>query len=107
MTGYQLTFFTQQNRSHDSKSLHQWLMDLTQSMGIRGATMSTAQEGIGSDHHRHSARFFELADQPVEITMVVSVAECESILKRLNDEPGLHLFYSKMPVEFGFIGQAD
>jgi PII-like signaling protein len=107
MTGYQLTFFTQQDRCHASRSLHQWLMDLAQSMGIRGATMSAAQEGIGSDHHRHSARFFELADQPVEITMVVSAAECDSILKRLNDEPGLHLFYSKMPVEFGFIGQAD
>ncbi|MEO6984647.1 MAG: DUF190 domain-containing protein [Paralcaligenes sp.] len=107
MTGYQLTFFTQQDRSHDSKSLHEWLMNLVQSMGISGATMISAQEGIGSDHHRHSARFFELADQPMEITMVVSDAQCDSILNRLNDEPDLHLFYSKTPVEFGYIGQAD
>lgn len=107
MTGYQLSFFTQQNRSHKGKALHQWLLDLAQSMEIRGATMFAAQEGLGSKHRMHSARFFELADQPIEITMVVSEGECVKILQRLKDEPGLRVFYSKVPVEFGFIGEAD
>ncbi|TAL91364.1 MAG: DUF190 domain-containing protein [Candidimonas sp.] len=107
MVGYQLTFFTQQDRRHQGKPLHEWLMNLAQSMEIRGATLFMADEGLGSNKQRHSAHFFELADQPVEIVLVVSEAECGSLLKRLNNEPGLHLFYSKMPVEFGVIGQAD
>ncbi|MBV6303480.1 DUF190 domain-containing protein [Candidimonas humi] len=107
MTGYQLSFFMQQSRSHKGKALHQWLLDLAQSMQIRGATMIAAQEGLGSKHRVHSARFFELADQPIEITMVVSESECEAILQALQAEPGLRLFYSKVPVQFGVIGEAE
>lgn len=107
MTGYQLTFFTQQDHTHNHRPLHQWLLELVQSMKIRGATMMTAQEGIGGHHRLHSAHFFDLADQPVEITMVVSESECDAIMQRLKSEPSLHLFYAKMPVQFGTIGQPD
>lgn len=75
MTGYQLTFFTQQDRRHGHHPLQQWLMELIQSMGIRGATMTAAQEGLGGHHRLHSARFFDLADQPIEITVVVTEFE--------------------------------
>jgi PII-like signaling protein len=107
VNGYQLSFFMQQSRSHKGKALHQWLLDLAQSMQIRGATLIAAQEGLGNKHRVHSARFFELADQPIEITMVVSESECEAILQALQAEPDLRLFYSKVPVQFGVIGQAD
>lgn len=107
MEGYQLTFFTQQERHHHHKPLCQWLLNLVQSMEIRGATLITAQEGLGSHHRIHSAHFFDLSDQPVEITMVVSEKECEALLNRLRDESGLHLFYAKSRVEFGTIGQPD
>jgi hypothetical protein len=46
----------------------------------------------------HSARFFELADQPVEVVMAVTEAECDAILERLR------IFYSRTPIEFGTIG---
>ncbi|SHI06087.1 DUF190 domain-containing protein [Pollutimonas bauzanensis] len=107
MTGYQLTFFTQQDRRHGHHPLHQWLMALIQSMGIRGATMTAAQEGLGGHHRLHSARFFDLADQPIEITVVVTDAESEELMTRLAAEPALHLFYSKTRVEFGLIGDPD
>ncbi|GAB2907343.1 DUF190 domain-containing protein [Paralcaligenes sp. KSB-10] len=107
MTGYQLSFFMQQDRTYKNMPLHQWLLNLAQSMQIRGATMFAAQEGIGSGRRLHSARFFDLADQPIEITMVVSQAECDAFLKHLRDTPELRLFYSKVPVEFGFIGEPD
>ena len=105
MEGYQLTFFTQQNRSHHGQPLHQWLLNLAQSMEIRGTTLVAAQEGMGAHHRIHSANFFELADQPIEITMVVSAQECDALMQRLNAESGLHLFYAKSPVEFGTIGE--
>lgn len=106
MTGYQLTFFTQQDRRHGHQPLAEWLMTLVQSMQIRGATLRTAQEGIDSHHKLHSAHFFELTDQPVEVTMVVSEEESEKLFALLNAEPGLHLFYAKTAVEFGTIGEA-
>lgn len=107
MEGYQLTFFTQQDRYHHRQPLHQWLLKLVQTMEIRGATLLAAQEGLGSHHRIHSARFFDLADQPIEITMVVSAQECDALMQRLREESGLHLFYCKSRVEFGTIGQAD
>lgn len=107
MTGYQVTFFTQQDRHHDHQPLHQWLMEFLQSMGIRGATMTTAQEGLGSHHRLHSARFFDLADQPIEVTVVVTDEECEQLMSRLSAEPELHLFYAKTQVEFGLIGETE
>jgi len=104
MKGYQLTFFTQQNHTHKHHPLHQWLLDLVKSMEIRGATVFIAQEGMDAHHRLHSARFFELADQPVEVTMAVSEPECDAIMKRLHAEPDLHIFYAKTPIEFGTIG---
>ncbi|KAA0911119.1 DUF190 domain-containing protein [Pusillimonas sp. ANT_WB101] len=107
MTGYQVTFFTQQDRHHGHHPLHQWLMELLRTMGIRGATMTAAQEGLGIHHKLHSARFFDLADQPIEITVVLTNAECDDLMARLRAEADLHLFYAKSPVEFGVIGDAD
>ncbi|NMM36863.1 MAG: DUF190 domain-containing protein [Glaciimonas sp.] len=107
MNGYQLTFFTQQDRRHSHQPLAEWLMALVQSMQIRGATLRTAQEGIDSHHKLHSAHFFELTDQPVEVTMVVSEEESARLFERLNAEPGLHLFYAKSAVELGTIGESQ
>ncbi len=104
MDGYQLTFFTQQERRHDHQQLCQWLLTLAKSMQIRGATLISAQEGLGSHHRLHSAHFFDLADQPVEVTMIVSAEECDALMERLRNEPNLHLFYAKSHVEFGTIG---
>lgn len=107
MKGYQLTFYTLQSSTHAHHPVHQWLMELAQSMEIQGATVLTAQEGIGAHHRLHSARFFELADQPVEVVMAVSETECNDILERLRREPGLRVFYSRTPIEFGTIGVTE
>lgn len=105
MKGYQLTFYTLQSYTHDHRPMHQWLMDLAQSMKIRGATVFTAQQGVGVHHRLHSARFFELAEQPIEVTMVVSEQERDAILQRMRSEPGLRVFYSCAPLDFGTIGE--
>ena len=107
MTGYQLTFFTQQGRHHGHHSLDEWLMKLLRSMEVRGVTITTAQEGLDSHDKLHSAKFFDLADQPIEITAVVTDAECEDLMRRLNEEEDLRLFYTKTRVEFGHIGEVD
>jgi uncharacterized protein len=104
MKGFQLEFFTEQNKRHGHQELWSWLLDLARSQGIRGATVFMGAMGFGHHRRMHSAHFFELADQPVAVTMVVSDAEAEQFFAVLEKE-GVHLFYVKLPVEFGILGK--
>lgn len=42
MKGYQVTFFTQQDRHHAHKPVSEWLMLTARELGIRGATIVVA-----------------------------------------------------------------
>jgi PII-like signaling protein len=104
MHGYQLTFFTQQDRTHHGHSLAQWLLQEARDIGINGATLIPAAEGFGHDRKIRSTHFFELSDQPIEITMAVSEADAERFFKRLKEE-SINIFYVKTPIEFGMTGE--
>ena len=103
MVGYQLTFFTQQDRMHQGKTLAKWLLEETRAMGIGGATLIAGAEGFGRDGKLRSVHFFELADQPLEVTMAVNETDAERLLTRLKDE-GINIFYVKTPIEYGMTG---
>ena len=103
MNGYQVSFLTVQNHRHAGKPVAEWLVQLAIEMGLRGATVLTATEGFGKHRRVHSAHFFELADQPLEVVMAVTEEECARLFARLEAEK-VHLFYTKAPVEFGEIG---
>ncbi|CAB3729868.1 DUF190 domain-containing protein [Paraburkholderia rhynchosiae] len=103
MNGYQITFFTQHDRRHHGKPLADWLMHLAGELGLGGATVIPASEGIGHHHRIHSAHFFELADQPLSVVMAVTDEEAGRLFERLRAE-GVQLFYVKTAVEFGVIG---
>ncbi|RWA53129.1 hypothetical protein AU476_14985 [Cupriavidus sp. UYMSc13B] len=102
--GYQVTFFTQHGRMHGDKHLAEWLLETLETMGIHGATMMVCQEGLGHDHQFHTYHFLSAQDQPIEVAMVVSEADCMRLFERLDNEEGLALFYAKTPVEFGTAG---
>ena len=104
MHGFQLTFFTQQSREHGDTLLAEWLVGEAKRLGIRGATLFTASEGFGHDGRFHSAGFFDLADQPVQVVMAVSAEEAERLFARLNQED-VRVFYTKAPIEFGTTGE--
>lgn len=106
MNGYQITFFTQQDRRHAGEPLADWLVHLAIEMGLRGATLIPGSEGVGQDGRFHSMHFFELADQPLAVLMAVTTEEAERLFQRLHAE-GVHLFYVKTPVEFGSIGKPE
>ncbi|MES2237157.1 MAG: DUF190 domain-containing protein [Pseudomonadota bacterium] len=103
MNGYQITFFTVQDHRHHGKPIADWLVHLAQEMGLHGATTIPGGEGFGHHHRIHSARFFELTDQPLEVLMAVTEDEAQRLFERLRSE-GVHVFYVKTPVEFGTIG---
>lgn len=105
MKGYQVTFFTSEGRHHGRKPMGHWLVETLKLLGITGATMTVGVEGIGRDGKLHSAHFFELADQPVEVMVAVSEQQCDQLFATLEREQA-NVFYVKTPVEFGVIGIA-
>ena len=100
MQGHQLTFFTQQDRKHGHLPLGEWLVQEARELGLGGATLITANEGFGHGHRLHSAHFFELADQPIEVTMALSESDAARFFQRLREEK-INVFYIKTPIEFG------
>jgi len=104
MTGYQVTFFTSQDRRHAGMPVADWLMRLAEELQLSGATVLPAREGMGHGGHLHSAHFFELADQPVSVLFALAPEESERLFARLATE-GLDLFYVRSAVEFGVVGK--
>ena len=104
MQGYQLTFYTLQQRMHGHEPLTQWLLNLTHEMGLRGATLTGALQGLGHDGQYHATTLFDVADQPVQITLVLTAEEERQLIQRLDAE-SVQLFYTRSPVEFGTTGQ--
>jgi uncharacterized protein len=103
MQGYQVTFFTQQDRMHGSKNLADWIMKQALDLGVRGATMTASSCGFGHDGRQHSSHFFDLSDQPVEVTMALSDEETERLFAVLAAEK-IKIFYVKNRIEFGMLG---
>lgn len=92
MLGYQITFFTQQDRVHDRQPLAQWLIEQARQHGLRGATLNGSIQGLGHDGTMHAINLFDLSDQPVQVTLVVSEKEADRFLQYLRDE-AVQLFY--------------
>lgn len=104
MNGYQLSFLTVQGHSHQGKPVAEWLVNVAMEMGLRGATLIAGTEGFGKHRRIHSAHFFELTDQPIEVVMAVTREEADRLFDRLRSEK-IHVFYVKTPVEFGMLGE--
>ncbi|HSB97801.1 MAG TPA: DUF190 domain-containing protein [Spongiibacteraceae bacterium] len=106
MQGFQVTFFTTQDRRQANKPMAEWLLDLAKGLEIHGATSIVGSESFGHHHRLHSRRFFELAEQPVEVTMAVSAEEIQQLFACLR-EAQVQVFYVVSAVEFGTTGIDD
>ena len=47
--GYQITFFTHQDRRHKGKLISDWMMQLVQELGLRGASVHAGGESFARD----------------------------------------------------------
>jgi len=103
MNGYQITFFTHQDRRHKGKQMGEWLLGIVTELGLRGASFHSGGESFSRGGRMHSAYFFELSDQPVEVLVAVTSEESVRLFERLRAE-NVHLFYVKTQVEFGVLG---
>ena len=103
MKGFQLSFITELNQRIEGKPASEWLIHLAKELGCTGTTTFAGVESFGSDGRRHSAKFFELVDQPIEIMMAVTEQQAAELFEKINITEA-RLFYIKIPVEYGELG---
>jgi PII-like signaling protein len=104
MNGYQLTFYTEQNKRHGHQTVCEWLLHEVRVLGIHGATVINCAEGIGHAGAHHAAHMLRLADQPQQIVLAVTEDEAERLMTRVREER-IHIFYMRVPIEFGVLGE--
>jgi PII-like signaling protein len=104
MKGSQLTVFAA-NQSHRKSHMTvvEWILDLTRKAGIEGATVIEVSECIDVHGKYHAARFFELVDQPVVVTVAAEDGRVDALLDSLR-HGGIQLFYTRCPVEYEVLG---
>lgn len=104
MQGYQLTFFTAQDRRVGRRPIGEWLLEFARAHGAMGGTLVGGAEGFDHAGRLHSAHFFELADQPLAVTVSVDEAACQRLMAALAQQE-VDLSYVKVPIEFGRVGR--
>lgn len=101
--GYEVIFIMPMNRRQSGKLVSEWIEDKARELGITRMTKRTDTEGIGA-HGHHSAHFFELADQPVEIMFVLDKAEADRLIDSIGNA-GINVFCVRRPVQYGQLGK--
>jgi Uncharacterized conserved protein len=107
MKGSQLTVYAA-NQSHrkDHLTVVEWILDETNKAGIHGATVIEVTEAIDARGKYHAARFFELVDQPVAVTVAAEDGRIDALLERLR-LGGVRLFYTRCPIEYEVLGMEE
>lgn len=106
MKGSQLTLYAA-NQSHRVRRMTvvDWILDEVKRAGIVGATVTEISEGVGATGKYHAARFFELADQPVAVTVIADDTRIDTLLATLRAS-GVRLLYTRAPIEYDILGSA-
>jgi PII-like signaling protein len=104
--GSQITVFASRNERKGHQQVADWILKIASNLGIRGATIIDASEGVDSHGGMHAARFLELTDQPVAVVIVAEDERITALLAELG-KGGVRLFYTRMPIEFGFLGESQ
>ena len=101
MTGYRLSFYSIRSVKHDGLSVDDFLIREAKSVGIKGVSVALLHKGYDHEGVIHSAGFFELSDEALEITIIADEDSCEKLLSRLKNS-NAKIFFTKSKVEFGF-----
>lgn len=105
MKGFQIIFFAEQEHRHGHTPLGDWLLQFAKDQGALGGSLVGAAEGFGTAGKMRSTHFFELAQQPVAVTVSATEECADRLLKALAAEP-ITVFYIKVPMEYGRLGTA-
>jgi PII-like signaling protein len=103
MKGICLKFYVHEHRRHHGILLYEWLLERAKKLGIHGGSAFRAIAGFGRHGILHEDHFFELAGNlPVEVVFMVGEEEAARLLELIEQEK-VHVFYVKMPAEYGVV----
>ncbi len=101
--GTYLKFYVHENRKHRHILLYEWLLEQARKIGIHGGSAFRSIAGYGHNGILHEQHFFELAgDLTIEVEFMLTEEDADRFLQFVRGE-GIHLFYAKLPAEFGMI----
>jgi PII-like signaling protein len=104
MHGVYLKFYVQEKRRHHGILAYEWLLEQAQKLGLHGGSAFRAIAGYGRHGRLHEEHFFELAgDLSVEVGFALTEEEAQRLLAHLAGEK-LRMFYIKLPLEMGMVG---
>ena len=104
MQGVYLKFYVQEKRRHHGILAYEWLLEAAKKQGIHGGSAFRAIAGFGRHGKLHEEHFFELAgDVSVEVGFALTEEEAQKLLAWLAGEK-LRMFYFKVPLEMGVVG---
>jgi PII-like signaling protein len=104
MQGSQLTIYAA-SQYHRVRHLTvvDWILEQARHVGIQGATVVEIAEGVDAKGKYHAARFFELAEQSVAVTLIAEDAQIDDLLEKLSSG-GVRLFYTRTRIEYDTLG---
>ncbi|WP_109477760.1 DUF190 domain-containing protein [Paraburkholderia sp. C35] len=104
MQGSQLTVFaaTTGPRRHHQTAID-WILNEARQAGIHGATVVEVSECVDVHGKYHAARFVELGDHPVAITLAGENDCVDALLERLR-HGNVPLVYTRCAVEYEVLG---
>ena len=104
MQGVYLKFYVQEKLRHHGILAYEWLLEAAKKQGIHGGSAFRAIAGFGRHGKLHEEHFFELAgDLSVEVGFALTEEEAQKLLAYLAGEK-LRVFFFKVPMEMGVVG---
>ena len=104
MRGVYLKFYVQEKHQHHGILAYEWLLEAARKLGIHGGSAFRAIAGFGRHGKLHEDHFFELAgDVAIEVGFALTKEEAQKLLALLAGEK-LRMFYTKIPLEMGVVG---
>lgn len=106
MKGFELVFMAPRSRRHNGKPVIDVMTGIARAQGIKRYTRRINTEGIDPSGHTYSSHFFELADEPEELTFVLDGDQAERLLRTVKAED-IHVFCMRRPIDYWQFGAAN
>jgi len=99
MKGCEITFMAPRSRRHQGESVLDAVLRIAKAHGITRHTRRTNTESVGIGGRSHSAHFFELADEPEELSFILVNGQADELIRAVKAE-GLCVFCTRHKTEF-------
>ncbi|SPJ32467.1 DUF190 domain-containing protein [Kushneria phyllosphaerae] len=103
-SGYEVIFIVTESSRYNGKRIYDLVTETAGELGITRMTRRSDVEGVGEDGRLHSAHFFELADQPIELMYAMGEEEADRFITAVEDT-GAPVFCICRPVHFGQLNE--